>query len=290
MRQVDDYFCHSIERTLYHYSGIGSLMGIAETNNIWASNAYYMNDSKEITHACDVLENVLKPKMVFGNDTDPEYIFLKQFLEWLKSFRNVTYNIFVFSLSEQPSLLSQWRSYTPHGKGISIGFSKETINEIIQTKSLRAAKCLYEMHEKEEAMASLVDKLLTTFRQEVGTIDTSKAHPTQSYHPFLEGFRGDILQVLSIIKHETFQEKQEWRLVSKYYPKYTVPDIKFREGASMLIPYIELPLGVSKPYFTEVRLGPSYHENLSMSALSMFLSNKGLCDSTVNSGIPYREW
>lgn len=290
MRQIDDYFCQTIDKTLYHYSGIGSLMGMAETNHVWASNAYYMNDSKEITHACDVLEKILRPRMTFGNSTNPEHIFLKQFLEWLNSFRNTTYNIFVFSLSEQPSLLSQWRSYTPHGKGVSIGFSKETLNEVIQQEDLRAAKCLYEQFEKEDAMNSLVEKLLFTFRQEVETIDTSRAHPSQSFHPFLERFRGDILQVLSIVKHEAFKEEQEWRLVSKYYPKYTVPEIKFREGASMLIPYIELPLGKSKPYFSEVILGPSSHENLSMSALSMFLSNKGLCVNTVNSGIPYREW
>ena len=54
--------------------------------------------------------------------------------------------------------------------------------------------------------------------------------------------------------------------------------------------YIELGLGESRPLFKKVILGPSQHQNLSMSALSMFLGNKKLSNNTVNSGIPYREW
>lgn len=290
MRQIDDFFSINIPQTLYHYTGVGSLLGMAKTKSLWASNVYYLNDSKEILHACDVLAKVLRPRLIDKNIQSPETTFLKQFQEWVNSCRIATYNIFVFSLSEEPSLLSQWRSYTPHGKGVSIGFSQPLLSAIAQNSSLKIAKCLYEIHEQEEVLGSLIQKLLITFRQEHSTIDITKAHPSQCYHPFLEKFRGDVLQVLSIIKHKAFEEEREWRLISPYYPKYTVPTIKFREGASMLMPYIELPLGESKPYFASVILGPSPHQNLSMSALSMFLSNQSLCNITENCVIPYREW
>jgi hypothetical protein len=249
-----------------------------------------MNDSKEITHACDVLEDVLLPRMAFGVQNNTESEFLKQFRDWVSECRTTTYNLFVFSLSEEASLLSQWRSYTPHGKGVSIGFSSDVLNDLAQSSHLRIAKCLYERADQEEAIKSLVEKLLTTFRQEQPSIDITKAHPSQCYHPFLEKFRSDVLQVLSIIKHEAFKEEREWRLISPYYPKFTVPAIKFREGASMLVPYIELKLGEARPIFEKVILGPSPHQNLSMSALSMFLRNQSLCNQTVNCVIPYREW
>jgi Protein of unknown function (DUF2971) len=275
---------------LFDYTGVNFLTRIAKTNSLWASNIYYMNDLAEVTHACDVLKNVITPDFAFGNPPPVEIEFIRQFNELVNTCRNTTYNIFVFSLSEEPSLLSQWRSYMPHGKGVSIGFSGKSLQTITQTSDLRIAKCLYERHEDEEILRSLLDKLLTTFRQENPEPDASIAHRTQSYHPFLEKFRQDLLQVLSIIRHGSFREEKEWRLISPYYATCTIPAIKFRDGASMLVPYIELPLGESKPYFESVILGPSPHQNLSMSALSMFLSNQNLCNKTENSVIPYREW
>jgi len=282
---------NSIEQPLYHYTGVNSLLGIARTKSLWASNVFYLNDSSEIVHACKVLEEVLLPRFAFGKPTSPEYEFQRQFREWVGTCKTTPYNVFVFSLSEQPSLLSQWRSYTPHGKGVSVGFSEGTIKSLSELSDLRIAKCLYKAADQESVLRTLLDELLTTFQRERSNIDTTQAHPTQCYHPFLEErFRGDVLQVLSIIKHPAFEEEREWRLISPYYARYTVPAIKFREGASMLVPYIELPLGEVKPYFSSVILGPSQHEHLSMSALSMFLSNQGLCNVTSNSVIPYREW
>lgn len=228
MRQIDSYFSNKSDRDLYHYTGIGSLLGITESKSLWASNVYYLNDSKEIIHACDVLKDVLAPRLAFGDQNSEETIFLKQFLDWINTCRITMYNLFIFSLSEEPSLLSQWRSYTPHGKGISIGFSQDILDTLIENSTLRLAKCLYERNEHEEVLGSLVEKLLITFRRELPNIDVTKNHPTQRYHDFLEGFRGDVLQVLSLIKHKAFEEEREWRLISPYHPKYTIPEIKFR--------------------------------------------------------------
>lgn len=290
MRSVDSFFQDQIDSSLYHYTGIKALLGIAESKSIWASNIYYLNDSKEIIHACDLLEAAIEPWLAFGNNINQEILFLSQFKDWVKDFRRSTFNIFVFSLSQKPSLLSQWRAYTPHGKGVSIGISASSLTSIAQKNNLRIAKCLYQKHEHQEIIDSLLEKLLTTFRQRLPTIDTTKNHPSQCFHSFLEDFRGDILQILSIIKHPAFEEECEWRLISPYYPKDTAPDIRFREGASMLLPYIELSLGDTSPTFESVWLGPSANSYLAMSALSMFLSNQRLCNELINSQIPYRQW
>lgn len=290
MQQIEQYFFKNIDKTLYHYTGIGSLMGIANTKCLWASNVYYMNDSAEIVHACNVLESVLRSRLAFGDSESTETKFLTQFQEWVNDCRNTTYDLFVFSLSEEPSILSQWRSYTPHGKGISIGFPKGLLTNIMEISNLRIAKCIYGENEQREILESLIEKLLITFRQDEPEVDITKAHPTQYYHPYLENFRNDVLQVLAIIKHEAFEEEKEWRLISPYYPMHTIPAIKFREGASMLVPYIELPLGAKKPYFGKLILGPSPHQNLSMSALSKFSRNQNLCGNIENCVIPYREW
>lgn len=249
-----------------------------------------MNDSKEIIEAFDILNNILDNFLNSNTINQDEKLFLKQFKDWINIRKETQHNLFVFSLSEESSLLSQWRSYTTHGKGVSIGFSSDFLNAISKSNELRIAKCLYDEDEHKEILELLIDKLLKSFRQMNNSIDTLDVNPSQCYHPFLEKYKEEIFQVLSIIKNHAFREEREWRLISRYYADYITTKIKFREGASMLIPYIEISLGNSKPYFEKVILGPSPYQNLSMSALKMFLSNQQLCNTTVNCQIPYRKW
>lgn len=228
MRQLNEFFSSHIDRTLYHYTGIGALLGLVQSESIWASHAYYLNDSREILHACEVLRSVLSD----GIESFPEeeQVFLTQFSKWLLSFDRDAFHVYIFSLSEQRSLLSQWRSYTPHGKGVSLGFSARTLNYVLASTGFRIARCLYEHSEHRDLMEVLRQKMLVTFRQRVRKIDSSKNHPAEKYFSFLEEFRGDLLQVLSVIKHSAFKEESEWRIISPYYAKYTIPEIKFREG------------------------------------------------------------
>lgn len=290
MRQIDSFFATSIDRTLFHYTGVGSLVGMASTCMVWASHIYFLNDSQEIFHACDRLEEVIQPQLAVANLTTEQLEFSKQFLLWVRSFHGNRYNLFVFSLSEEKSLLSQWRSYTPHGKGVSIGFSPELLLRLADENQLKLARCVYTVEEQRELLTSLFQKMLTTFSDRKPAPNLRGSPPECSYFSFLEDFRNEVFQVLAIIKHEAFKEEKEWRLISRYFANYTVPEIDFREGASMLVPYIRLPLGPKRPIFETVVLGPSPHEELSFSALHMFLANKRLCGSTENSRIPYREW
>jgi hypothetical protein len=289
MKTIEDFFIDSVDKPLYHYTGIGSLLSISKSETLWASSISYMNDSKEIVHACETVENVLNSRFAIAIQ-DAEYHFLQQVQSWTNSLKEIAHTIFVFSLSEEPSLLSQWRSYTPHGKGVSIELSPAKINYIAKTSNLKIAKCIYDTNEQEEIINSLIEKLLISFRQIFPTLGVSRGHQDQCYYDVINRYSNDIFQVLAIIKHGAFREEKEWRLISPHYPKFTNPKLKFREGSSMLTPYIELPLGSSKPHFSHIILGPSQYQNLAMSGLSMFISNQGICNSVSNCSIPYREW
>jgi hypothetical protein len=56
---MDSFFYQQAPAKLYHYTGIGGLLGMARSRAAWASNAYYLNDSREVVHACDVLDEQL---------------------------------------------------------------------------------------------------------------------------------------------------------------------------------------------------------------------------------------
>jgi len=290
MKALDDYFSPA-QTTLFHYTGIGALLRIVESKKLFASHAYYLNDSQEITHASALLGDILT--RYEGCVDSQETEFLGEFARWLQSIRQEQYGIFIFSLSEQQSLLSQWRSYTPHGKGVSIGFSTAFVNDLLAETGFRLAKCIYDYNEQRELVSALAEKMFESFRQRKNTLNLTNRPKSKQYFSFLDEFRGDLLQVFSIIKHHSFQEECEWRIISRYFPSFQDATLHFREGASMLMPYIEIPFPHSqtnKKVFDKVVLGPSQNQNLSMAALSSYLSNQNVCDLTLNCGIPYRKW
>ena len=291
MQLIDEFFSAPPTKTLYHYTGIKGLLGIVNCRSVWASHAYYLSDTSEIRHAVGVFRSALTEAAEVFSGTDVE--FLRQAGNWLSTFDVVPHGVFVFSLSERRNLLSQWRSYTPHGKGVSVGFSSHTVRSIVARAGFRLAKCIYELDEHQFLVTTLVGRLLDSFHQQVDSLDTSHLAPSQSYFGFLESYRGDLLQILAIIKHPKFREEEEWRIVSPYFARYTVPEIRFREGASMLVPYIALPLPPVESLellFDEVVLGPSQDVELSIHALANFLSNRGVCNVVTQSQIPYRQW
>lgn len=290
MRQIEEFFPRATTQTLFHYTGVESLLGMAKSEALWASHVYYLNDSREILHACELLTRSLRQLLEQHAATAEERVLLSQFGAWSKGFEREKYCLFVFSLSEEESLLSQWRSYTPYGKGVSLALGPATLARIIESNGLRLGRCIYEAGEQLEILSSLAERLVQTFRRLRPSVEPGADSPHTCYFDFLEQFRGDVLQVLALLKHEAFREEREWRLLSSYYAKYTVPEIKFRAGSSLLVPYVELKLGPERPVFDRVRLGPTPHEDLSINALSMFLSNSRLSNSTVNGQVPYREW
>jgi hypothetical protein len=111
---------------------------------------------------------------------------LKAFPVWLETFRGTSYHVFVFSLSEEPSLLSQWRSYTSHGKGVSLGFQAQALNDIVTRAGCRLGKCLYDKRDQADMLILLLKNVWETFQARVPYLDTSQLHPSQKYFGFLK--------------------------------------------------------------------------------------------------------
>lgn len=290
MRHISDYFYRATDRTLYHYTSIDALLGIQQSRTMRAGHAYYLNDSTEILHAADAIKGAcLRRAEVEALESERD--FLRQFSVWLKTFQETPAQIFVLSLSEHKSLLSQWRAYTSHGKGVSLGFSQGLVSRMLIHSGFRIAKCLYESEEHSDLADSLVSDMLTTFRARGVNPDPSREAHENRYFSFLREYQGDILQVLAIIKHPAFREEAEWRVVSPTYERLDDENVKYMAGSSMLKPYIDIPLLPEHEggyIFNTVTLGPTADANLSMSALSGFCAKHKLSREIWNSSIPYR--
>lgn len=240
MIEIEKYFKSELNHSLYHYTGIGSLLGISKSNSLWASSVYYLNDGEEIIYAQKKLISLVEKRINTASERLKEFFI--ELIGWLKAFTGGAFNLFVFSMSEERSLLSQWRSYTPHGKGVSIEFTPDIIEKIKKKNDLQLTRVRYEQDEQIQILEMLLDGITKKFDSQKDIADSYKKSNKKNYQGYLEKFRGDVITVFSTIKNPAFKEEKEWRLISKYYASYMTPKIKYREGGSMLVPYMEFEL------------------------------------------------
>jgi hypothetical protein len=200
--------------------------------------------------------------------------------------------VFVASFTENGNLLSQWRGYCPHGKGVSVGFEPNSLVAAAENASFRVGKCIYDYSSQREAASLFVDFSIAQAREE----GPSKAPPTQSFYGSFLEIEPDLLRLAALMKNGSFHEEREWRMVSPVLSNYVEPPIRYREGIATLVPYLELPLPVARVGEREVIalhdviVGPTPNANMSITAISRYLSREGIRPIRVaNSGVPYRQ-
>lgn len=171
-----------------------------------------------------------------------------------------------------------------------LSFAIDQIQQLARNNSCRIVRCQYDEATKRELAIEIVEKTLETWANSSG-VDTRRAHPSQKYHPLFEGLKGNYLTAFAAFKNKRFESEGEWRIVSECMPSFMDEKVNYRLGASILIPYMTLNLPNDGPLFDRIWIGPTEHNNLSMHAISAFMSKSNLVRSgCVSSGIPYREW
>lgn len=272
----EEMFSAHPSNTLFHYTSLQGLMGIIESRQLRASELRYMNDSTELLYAISLLQSEIKARAQNASDG---MAFLSKFSEWLRN--QVARGPLIFSASFRANgnLLSQWRGYSNHGKGISLGFNHQAIQSLACAQNFRLGRCLYDVGEQQAIARRLVDCVTSMYLQ---CGDISHVLPS---------IEADLLSICALLKHPTFAEEQEWRLVS---PTFSSPDslaIHFREGKTMLVPYCLFDLELEGAIkLDHVYVGPTPNPQLSVTALMHYLSSKHAQPTTgiSDSEIPYR--
>ena len=114
-----------LPRLLYHYTTQEGLIGIVTSKTVWATSAAYLNDATEFSYGTEIVYEILNDLSYELDKEDNELIEKSRHeLQPLNSD-----SIFVFSLTKERDLLSQWRAYTDGGIGFSIGFQSHAISK-----------------------------------------------------------------------------------------------------------------------------------------------------------------
>jgi len=280
---TENLFADTPRDTLYHYTSLSGLLGIVGSGELRASDIRYMNDSTELRHTLDLLRSQIRRRLAAGTDR-PQL--LSQFMEWLSPRVVRGPMLFGGSFRANGNLLSQWRGYSVHGKGVSLGFAPQHIIKCASQQNFQLTKCLY----SPRAQRSLVEKILDTIEDSVSV----EQEEEKQYGEKFARIEADLLRIAAIMKHPSFEEEQEWRIVSPVISETRHHPIEFREGHSMLVPFYRFSLrsdsgtGIGLDH---VYAGPTNNIELSMRSLELYLVQQGssprlgiaYCD------IPYRQ-
>ncbi len=262
--------------TLYHYTTFNGLLGIVKSGALWASDIRYMNDSAEMRHTADLIGSEIAERIA-GGHSNPKL--LNQFLDWVSHRFTNGHMLFAASFRSNGNLLSQWRGYSSLGKGVSIGFDPDHLLKCAQRQSFQVGRCIYEPEEQNSLIKQVVDVVEVLAAEYGRAFDESGRQSSQFYHSVFEKIESDLLRIAAILKHPSFQEEDEWRIVSPVLTDYVNSPVLFREGTSMLVPYIEFSLlceKYGKIPLKHIFLGPTPNIDLSMNSLTMFLTKKGI--------------
>lgn len=263
---------------LYHYTNLTGLLGIVKSRTLWTSDVRYMNDSAELKHAADLIGLEVQDRIARG---EGQADLLNQFADWVRHRISNGHLLFSASFRSQGNLLSQWRGYSSQGKGVSLGFPADYIIDCARRQQFQIGQCIYEPARQRRLIAKILDAVQIQGRKRSQGTE-NREQLAVLYQEVFEQIEVDLLRIAAILKHPSFSEEKEWRIVSPVFTDVisALPmTVRFREAHSMLVPYLEFDLRAGDqalPVIEHLFLGPTQHINLSMNSVKMFLAQHGV--------------
>lgn len=296
--------------TLYHYTSMGGLLGLAKSRELWASNIRYLNDSTEYLHT--IHQARLVRDTLIEALTSYEQRVLNYFLREYESsdalaiMRGHT-GYYVFSLTPHSDSLSQWRAYAPKS-GYAVGWTTDALQRIAAANKFTLKRCIYDDEVQREMAKGVLEETLNELRPKPldlkfqptswGERVEGEASALREFQALQRRFDERIGAVAAVCKNPAFRAEDEWRLVSDPRPLLGDRDLRFREGRSVLVPYVPIKLAPAdsddvnqSSLVVDTVCGPSPELALSQQAAIQVFSTGGW--RSVNTGrslVPFRDW
>lgn len=290
------------DRTIWHYTNGAGFLGILRSHSIWASSLLFLNDSAEIYHTfktardfasysgCDELDKRLIDLAIDHAGGSSGNV--------ISAVMNVS--IFAASFSLKSDDLNQWRGYASNSGGYCVGFSPSTLREFGAKQGFGLERVRYQRDEQYQLIQPVVGDFLTESRKLSLSIEQLKGldgtWPWENVHETLprlvDNFLVKLKSIAPVLKHQSFAEEEEWRLVSQIGRGSTYP-VEFSDTDRGLVPYV--PVALSEPdeimNLRAVIIGPSPRSHLNLLASTWAGQRHNVkCPSMATSSLPFRNW
>ena len=266
---------------LYHYTGLEGLVGILRERMIWATDVRFLNDTSEVHYSRQVIGRRAADREVELSETYGG--FLAHGTAAGLGGSVMFPDTFVASFCEDGDNLTQWRTYGRGGHGFALGFCWESLRRLSQVYSYSLVRIIYDTARQDERVDHVIDEAADQYAAwggETPDLTSAKQVLLVTYA---------LMVALWSIKHPSYADEREWRLVHMMFPLDPPPTPFLRDGPSELTPYEKVPLNAVLGGFPlkEIVLGPcALDTRLQVEAR---LAENGMGDVVVrDSDVPFR--
>ena len=234
-----------IPDTLYHYTSPEGALGIVKSGEVWASMIHYLNDSGEFKLALRLVQELIADAHELPDDV--RHLVNDEFISVVRSVA-----VFVFSLSAQKDLLSQWRAYSPNG-GYALGFSKDVLDAIVSEDNAALVPCVYDDAKQRIILRPVVETLIRAAKELPEGADGLDLYRTVA---------NEFTRTAAVIKDKSFEAEEEWRII---FGPTGVDKAKTdaRTAGSIVVPYLRCQIKRGGRYpIAECVVGPGQDVDL----------------------------
>lgn len=265
---------------VYHYCDLATLEKILSSKVIWATEGSFLNDTKELHQARDLICNLL--------DRWPTNTALQKAPERIalalrKEIDDPVVHGFVASFSEDGDLLSQWRAYADNGCGVALGFevTKFRRKGVDDSETPELLPCIYDANrEVHELLLSPAINAVIEHVKRYGNEELDAA-----VRELQLNLRVIAYQLGLMLKAKGFREEREWRVAQFVWKPDLHKVVKFRNTRFGPAPYVEIPMPPRR--LKRLGLGPRVHAVTERSFRMMLKKYK--CDAEIyRSEVSYR--
>ena len=276
---------------LYHYCSNNAFHSIIENRRIWLSSLSLSNDSMEGKLVAEILARIAKAD---GLDQAATH----RLQDTVSGLEKVIDGL-GFCLSEEGDLLSQWRGYAADATGVSIGFSKDYLEQFAEaSRSKKSGFMLQRVEYDLEIQESLIEPTYRRIKELINEgafkfpgkrtlLDArSDDEVERDNEKIKSAFSRLSMTVLTLftelflLKTSAFREEREWRLIS-HFVKGGDDTCSFRSLNDRIVPFREFDLLESENgSIVEVILGP---KNITPSyVIESFLKQHGFANVKIS--------
>lgn len=207
---------------LYHYTGLEGLEGILRERMIWATDVRYLNDSSEVHYSREVIGRRAADREEELSETYGGLLArgTAAGLGGSAMFPDT----FVASFCEDGDNLTQWKTYGRGGHGFALGFDWESLLQLSQVSSYSLVPIIYDTARQDERVDHVIDEAADQYAAWGG--ETSDL--TSAKQVLLVTYA--LMVVLWSIKHPSYADERECRLVHMMLPLDPPPTPFFRDG------------------------------------------------------------
>lgn len=251
--------------TVFHYTGIDVLtanaspgLNVRPWSKWWASSLAFMNDKEELKYGLQLIRNEFAQALSVETDNNFKSV-LQAMIDCVpeKELPKHAVDIYCACFSAEGDLLSQWRGYADGGRGVCIGFDKAVLDRLVSGLCFWV---LYNEAAQQQLIATSASSIISNIRATYATKGPADAiADLQDWLPIF------LLMVSTVIKHPTFSEEREYRVLYYQPVAPTTLEVKFRSRGAAVVPYVELEIyNMGTMPIRHIRLGPgsSWAENI----------------------------